>query len=472
MRKLEKRALLCLALVIALIGGLAYFTVKLEINGSTWASFYANQHVYSNGHLAVGSIYDRNGERLLKLTKSGQKYNGDAEIRRATLHAVGDPNGNISTGANIAFKDKLIGYNFLTGTGTGSASSKSSKSSDSNKGSKVVLTIDSEVNRKAYEALAGRNGLVGVYNYKTGEIICMVSSPTYDPGEDGSTQLDNPLSGTYLNKLISGKLTPGSTFKLVTTAAALENIEDIDTWSYQCTGRLEVGSDVVTCPSVHGTVDIYGALAKSCNCAYATLAMQLGGDVLAEYVDKLGLESSYDIDGISSAAGSFNFDTASVNVGWAGIGQYEDEVNPLSMMVYMGAIAGGGKAANPTLLGDSNILEKGIEKGTKLITGDDNVARNGTVSLLDEETADTLSDMMRNNVKITYGDDNYKGLSLHAKSGTAEVGTGKSPHSWFCGFSGDYAFIVCVENGGYGSSVAGPIAGTVLKYMKDAGYYE
>lgn len=457
MKKLEGRALLCLALVAALVAGLILFVAKLEINGSTWASFYGNSHIYKNGKLAVGSVYDRNGKRLLKNTKNGLKYNSDEEIRRATLHAVGDPSGNIATGANVAFRSKMIGYNFVTGTGGLFNTS----------GSKVALTIDAKVCREAYEALGGRNGLVGVYNYKTGEIICMASTPTYDPGEKGENMLSNPLPGTYMNKLLSGTLTPGSTFKLVTTAAAIENKADLDTWSYQCSGSLTVGADKITCPKIHGTMDIYGALANSCNCAYATLAMDLGGETLGEYTKALGLESSYDIDGISTAAGSFHFDSANVNIGWAGIGQFEDQVNPLSMMVYMGAIAGEGKAAKPVLLRDASLLEKGAE----IIGKESQTAKNGTVRLLEKQTAKKISDMMRNNVKITYGDGNYPGLSLHAKSGTAEVGTGKTPHSWFCGFSGNYAFIVCVENGGYGSSVAGPVANRVLQYMKSENYF-
>ena len=442
MKKLEGRALLCLALVAALIAGLIFFVAKLEINGSTWASFYGNSHVYKNGKLAVGSVYDRNGKRLLKNTKNGVRYNSDEEIRRATLHAAGDPSGNIASGANVAFRSKMIGYNFVTGTGGLFNTS----------GNKLTLTIDAKVCREAYEALSGRNGLVGVYNYKTGEIICMVSAPTYDPGERGENTLSNPLPGTYMNKLLSGKLTPGSIFKLVTTAAAIENKPDLDDWSYQCTGSLTVGADKITCPKAHGRMDIYGALANSCNCAYATLAMDLGGETLSEYTKALGLESSYDIDGISTAAGSFNFD---------------DQINPLSMMVYAGAIAGKGKAANPVLLAGDSVLEKESE----LIGKKSKAAKNGTVRLLETQTAKKISDMMRNNVKVTYGDGNYPGLSLHAKSGTAEVGRGKAPHSWFCGFSGDYAFIVCVENGGYGSAVAGPVANRVLQYMKSENYF-
>ena len=456
MKKLEKRALLCLALVAALVAGLIFFVAKLEINGSNWATFYANTHIYTNGKLSVGTVYDRNGKQLLKNTSNGTKYNSDELIRRANLHATGDPGGNIATGANVAFRSKMVGYSFVTGT---NGLIKSG-------GSKVYLTVDSKVSRSAYEALSGRNGLVGVYNYKTGEIICMVSTPTYDPGEKGENTLSDPLPGTYMNKLISATITPGSIFKLVTTAAAIENLNGLDTWSYKCTGSLTLGSDKITCPKVHGTMDIYGALANSCNCAYATLAMQLGGDVIAEYADSLGLTKAYDIDGIKSAAGTFNFDSAQVNVGWAGIGQFEDQVNPLSMMVYLGAIANDGKAALPTLLRDESL----INKGAKLIGKESDSASAGSVRLLKSGTARELSDMMRNNVKITYGEGNYPNLSLHAKSGTAEVGSGKAPHSWFCGFAGDYAFIVCVENGGYGSSVAGPVANKVLQYMKNEGY--
>ena len=244
--------------------------------------------------------------------------------------------------------------------------------------------------------------------------------------------------------MLSATFTPGSTFKLVTTAAAIENIEDLDKWTFKCSGSHIIDGEKITCPKVHGTMDIYGALSNSCNCAYASLAVELGGDVMAEYTEKLGLTSAYDVNGIKTATGSFNFDTYNINLGWAGIGQFEDEVNPLSMMVYMGAIAGGGKAAEPHLIKGSH---------------------SGSVSLLSQDTAAKIRDMMRNNVKSNYGDSNYPGLELHAKSGTAEVGRGKAPHSWFCGFSGDYAFVVCVENGGYGAYVAGPVANRVLQQI-------
>jgi len=115
-------------------------------------------------------------------------------------------------------------------------------------------------------------------------------------------------------------------------------------------------------------------------------------------------------------------------------------------MVYMGTIAGGGSAAEPVLLSGSEAK---------------------TVKLLTESTAAELKTMMRNNVVSNYGDENFPGLDLHAKTGTAEVGDGRSPHGWFTGFSGDYAFIVCVENGGSGISAAAPVAKKVLMALDD-----
>lgn len=432
MKKLEGRALMCIALAAVLIIGLCVFIAKLAIHGDDWASFYANAHVYSQGRLAVGTVYDRNGNVLLENDEEGPHYNEDEGIRRGTFHVVGDKNMNISTAVNYAFRSDIIGYNFITGT-NGSIFLDNRT---------LNLTIDGDVSKTAYEALNGRNGLVGVYNWRTGEIICMTSNPSLDPEADN--QSVEAESGTYINKVLSSADTPGSIFKLVTTKAALENIQGIDDWSFRCTGSYTIDGEKITCSSAHGTVNIYSALSNSCNCAYASLAVELGSDIMNQTVEQLGLTSSYDINGIKSKAGSFNFDTYDYNLGWAGVGQFEDQVNPLSMMVYMGAIAGGGTAAEPYLLEGT-----GSEQ----------------VELLSSDTAAQLKEMMRNNVISNYGDGNYPGLELHAKSGTAEGAKGTVPDAWFCGFSGDYAFIVCVENGGYGSSVAGPVANKVLQSL-------
>lgn len=142
------------------------------------------------------------------------------------------------------------------------------------------------------------------------------------------------------------------------------------------------------------------------------------------------------------------------------MGQDKDLVNPCALMVYMGAIAGGGKAAEPYL-----ILQ--TKNGLGIPSLPRWTRRTGT--LINRDTAKTVADLMSGNVEKTYGKSRFPNMDLCAKSGTAEVGEGQSPHAWFAGFlrneDAPYAFVVLVENGGGGSSVAGSVAGKVLNIL-------
>ena len=437
MKKLEKRAIICLALAAVLFLGVGFFVFRFVTQGSEWAMFYANDHIYEDGRLAIGKVYDVDGDLLAENGDGTVYYSDDEYVRRATLHAVGDMDGNISTSALSVFKSDIVGYSLLTGT-----------YSMTGKGNDVTLTIDDEVSKAAYLALGGQEGCVGVYNYKTGEIICMVSTPSFDPENPPEISADD-TSGVYLNKFLSSRLIPGSIFKLVTSAAAYENLDGIDSWSYYCDGAMEINNEEITCTYAHGQVDFEEALAVSCNCGFGDLTIKVGAETMKEYVEKLGLTKSYAIDGVGNLEGSFEFPSdAALNLAWAGIGQYNDELNPCSMMAYMGAIANGGEAAEPRIL--HSILAKSQSTG----------------QLIEPETAEKLTEMMKKAVEDTYGEWNFPGLDIYAKSGTAEV-YGRNPNAWFSGFikneNAPYAFIVCVENGGYGSSVAGPIANEVLQ---------
>ena len=136
-------------------------------------------------------------------------------------------------------------------------------------------------------------------------------------------------------------------------------------------------------------------------------------------------------------------------------------VNPCSMMVYMGAIANDGKAVMPYLINPSSLIGKKVKE---ISTKD---LKLQTKKMIDASTASSLKDMMANNVESNYGSSSFPGLPVCAKSGTAEVGNGKNPNAWFVGFLDDpenpYAFVVLVENGGYGSTVAGAVANSVLQ---------
>ena len=443
MKQVKQRTFLILFLVLMLAFGTIWFCVKYVTQGSQWASFSANDHAFTDGLLSSGQVLDRNG--VVLYDASSQSYNEDAAVREAALHAVGDEWGNISTSALSFFRDHLVGFNPVTGTAGG--------------GHKLYLTIDSELNKTAYESLNGRKGVVAVYNYETGDILCMVSAPAYDPADPPDiSDDDEQYSGVYLNRFLSGLYTPGSVFKIVTTAAALENLPDVQERTFTCTGRTEIGGDVITCPYVHGTMDFEEALANSCNCVFAQLAVELGGDTLQRYARDAGLLSAHKVSGIGTESGSFEIGNDN-QLGWSGIGQYHDLVNPCAMITLMGAIAADGKAAQPHLIARETSMS-----GLSLIDSEKVTVGKPVWSA---DTYAALRSMMRSNVLLTYGQDRFGDLAVCAKSGTAEVEEGKSPHAWFNGFIDDadhpLAFVVLVENGGGGASVAGSIAATILQ---------
>ena len=225
--------LLCCVLALLLAAGLGFFLVKYFLDGGSWASSAFNRHLYnSQGQLSVGRVLDRDGDVLSWVDESGQRcYYSNATVRKATLHAVGDPNGAIGTGALVAFADQLSGYNLLTGA-----------DNPFGQGNDLYLTLDARLNYIAYQALNGRKGTVGVYNYKTGEILCMVSAPSFDPAAPPEIQDGDPrYEGVYLNRFLSSTFTPGSVFKTVTLTAALEQLPDLFQRTFTCTGSTVVG---------------------------------------------------------------------------------------------------------------------------------------------------------------------------------------------------------------------------------------
>ena len=448
MKKVKRRAACALLIAAAIIVGMAVYLVRLADHGADWAMFRANPDVYQNGVLNTGTLTDRNGLLLAQAGNGVYRYADDAAVRTACLHAVGDYSGNIGTGAVTAFASRLAGYSFVNGL-----------YSPDGTGATVELTIDASLQATAYQALWGRKGAVLVCNYETGEILCMVSAPSYDPlnvPEDITT--NDRYEGAYLNRFLSSTFTPGSVYKTVTLAAALEEIPDLTERTWTCTGSVQIGDETIICSGTHGEQDIAAAFANSCNVAFAQIAQELGADTLEKYTEQAGLTDSYSISGLPTAKGSFDFDgITDGQLGWAGVGQYHDQVNPAALMIYMGAIANGGKAAEPYLiLRTESAL--GLPSLPRFTTR--------TGRLISSDTASALADLMANNVTQTYGASRFPNMDLCAKSGTAEVGEGQTPHAWFAGFlrgeDTPYAFVVLVENGGGGSSVAGSVAAKVL----------
>ena len=447
MRKIERRTWICLLIAGILAAGLAVFVVLFFKDGGEWASAAFNRHLYSSsGTLLTGRVLDRDGNVLSQVEDGKRVYGGDARQRRATLHVVGDLQGKIGTGALTAFADRLTGYNPVTGVAAAEAG-----------GSDLYLTIDLDCQLAAWNALNGRKGAVLLYDYETGEILCLVSSPAYDPENvPDDLESDPDYEGAYINRALRAAFTPGSILKTVTLHAAIEELPDLFDRTWTCTGSIQIGDQTVTCTSAHGDETIGQAFSNSCNCVFGLLAVELGADTLERYVEQAGLTSSYSVDGIPTLASSIPLEGLSEGqLAWAGVGQAKDSVNPLSMLVYMGAVANGGRAAVPRLIHRSD---------ASLIPAGWGARRTGT--LIAPDTAQILSDMMAYNVTSNYGSSRFGNLDMGAKSGTAEVGADQKPHAWFAGFVREaehpYAFVVLVENGGSGSQAAGDVAAAVL----------
>ena len=421
MKKVKRRATAALLIAALLVVGLGVYLGRLADDGGAWASYFS-------GGTPGGTILDRNGVVLYSSDEDGYSFAEDWSTRVSCYHLLGDPNGNVRTGALRQFRDRLAGYSFVEGATSGKT---------------ISLSVDSTLNVTAYSALAGRSGAVMLMDYTTGEVLCMVSSPGDDPENPSS----EPADGTYLNKCLSSSFTPGSVFKLVTLAAAIDNIPDLFERSLWCEGEMIVDGALLTCTGNHGSQTIEQALANSCNCAFGTLALELGPELMAEYAEKLGMTASLQLDGMDVLPGSFTKGEAgSVGLAWSGVGQYEDLVCPYAMLRYVSAIANGGSVYEPTLLGHGS-----LDRETELLSA---------------ETAQRIAEMMNYNVQNAYGSWVFPGLDVSAKTGTAEVGDGTS-HAWMTGFLNDpahpYAFVVILEHAGGGLANAGPVANAVLQ---------
>lgn len=446
MKTVGFRSFVLYLLLFVFLGGIGYFTVNFVLHGSTWAMQPYNGHLYADteGVAEMGTITDRNGNVLAETVDGERIYSESETVRKALLHTVGDPYSNISTSVEYTMRSKLTGYNLITGLNNTPLNQF---------GRDVTLTLDQNACVTAYNGLNGHNGAVLVYDYKSGEILCKVSTPGFDPGNVPEDVEER--NGVYVDNTISGSFTPGSIFKIVTAAAAMEKYPD--TWStrtYDCGGSYEMGGDNITClhGDAHGTQDIYAAMGNSCNIYFAQLARDIGAEALQKKAEELGFNQSISFQSLQAEPSTIDLSGCNENqLGWAGVGQYTLLTNPYHMVTLMGAIANGGEYVQPK-------LTKSFDPFSSLT---------GTHSLMSSTEASQLKSLLRSTVSDYYGDWIFPdGLQVCAKTGTGEVGEGKSPNCWIVGFCSNeeypYAFAVFVEEGSGGIETAGNLAASVL----------
>lgn len=451
MNKLMSRAKLLIIPILILALGLSVFVGEYFLRSGDWILFPGSPHVYNAGNLGCGVVSDRDGVMLLDI-RGQREYPQNQLLRSSIMHWLGDRQGNISAPALSYYAEEIAGFDPVSGMYAYGGI-----------GGQAKLTLSAQLQIAALEAMGDYKGTIAIFNYETGEILCAVTTPTYDPDHmpDILGDTSGAYSGAFVNRFTQSTYTPGSIFKIVTAAAALEHIPDIQEQTFTCNGVLDYGNEDVTCEKAHGTLGFREAFSRSCNCAFAQIADQLGGKVLEEYVAKFGVLESVSFDGIRTASGKIQAaGQAPVSIAWSAIGQHMDLVNPCAYLRFIGAIANGGATASPYIVssiqvGMKTTYESKQDRGERIMAA---------------ETANILQEMLRSTVRDYYGDEAFPGLTVCAKSGTAEVGKGKKPNAMFTGFLEDtgmpLAFIVCIEDGGYGRQTCVPVLVPVLQACK------
>ncbi len=450
MRITAKRARIIYALIAAFLAGVVILVASIMINGPEWASNRANRHIYRSGTIVnAGTIYDRNGVVLAESSDNERIFAKNSTVRKSVVHIVGDTSGFISTGTHNLFRDTLSGYSRIEGIYT---------LKQTGMGTNITLNIDSEANKIGYNALGDYNGVVAVYNYETGELLCSVSKPGYDIENipDGLLT-DEKYNGVFLDKFVSGIYTPGSIMKIITAACAIENIPDIDSRVFECDGEYETGDGTVICNGVHGEVDFRKAMNESCNSAFAEISIELGAEKLENTAKSLGFNTQIYAKEVRLVLSRYSPDRYSkAELGWAGIGQSTTLVNPAHFLSIMGAIANGGTGYAPDRIKSLGSVSEIVGRLPE------------TAVKINPETAKKLDILLRSNVEDKYGDWKFENLQMCGKTGTAQVDGAKS-HSWFAGYSQrddlPLAVICIAEHGGHGSGKASEVSNKVMQYF-------
>ena len=450
-----------LTMVLCLFAAMvAYFCYSVYFYGGRWVSNVHNPRIADGKQKVImGTVTDRDGTVLAYTDAVGERrYNGNRETRMAVSQVIGDDGGKVSTGVDTFHAQYLLGFkssvlerlsDALTGT--------------PQRGDGVQLTISERLSRYiSAQFPEGKRGAVVVLNYRTGEILAMVSMPQFDP-----TDMDDALSdeeaGALINRATQGLYPPGSTFKIVTLASALTNLPDLEDFSFDCTGYYAVGSYSVTEKSAHGTQTLSQAFRNSCNTTFAALSQDLGYQMLGQTAEALGFNENFLFKDLIVYNSSYPIDDLSADdLAWSSIGQGRVLATPMHMALIASAIAGGGVMNEPRLL-RSITTAQGSERALPQAAAPRRV--------LSESVAARIEKEMIGVVKCGTGTRAApsNGYTVAGKTGSAEASDDKSieSHAWFVGYitndNAPYAICVLVEHGGSGGGVAAPLARKTLE---------
>lgn len=347
------------------------------------------------------------------------------------------------------------------------------------------LTLNHAVQEAAADALGDQTGVVMAIDPRTGEILAMVSHPTFDPNQltgasaaDAGARLESDPDAPLLNRALAATYPPGSTFKIVTASAALETGLASPGTTYADPLELELPGSTSTIRNYSrdvcnngNTVTFSEAFRRSCNTTFATIGMEVGAAALVSAAESYGFNADvpFEIEPVVSFMSSTAaFDNDLPALAQTAIGQRDVRATPLEILLTSAAVANGGEIVEPRLVASVFNADGEIVSSTEPATW-----RRAT----SPATAGVLANLME--LVVTSGTGRaaaIPGVRVAGKTGTAQV-PGGSPHVWFTGFAPvgagiderQIAVVVLVESGGSagedatGGGVAAPIARAVLE---------
>ena len=348
-------------------------------------------------------------------------------------------------------------------------------------GASVELTLNPHAQKAAEQALGNQRGAVVALDPRSGAILAMVSHPNYNPSRLASQtegvatrawkQYNSDPTQPLQNRAISRLYPPGSTYKVVVAAAAIDSGKYTKDSTIPGPAKLKLPLTTTTLPNSHpgacsptGKVSLLVALEESCNTAFGWLGMRLGEDQMRAAAEKFGFNQQIDVP-MTAAASVFPATIDQPGLALAGIGQGNVQSTPLQMAMVSAAVANDGEVMKPFLVEAVRAAD---------LTEIERTMPSVLSRAMKSSTAEQLNTMMQAVVTTGTGTPaQIPGVQVAGKTGTAEHGKGAAPHAWFTGFAPandpKVAVAVVVEDGGsagteaYGGKVAGPIAKAVME---------
>lgn len=339
-------------------------------------------------------------------------------------------------------------------------------SGEKNIGDNVVTTIDSRLQKAAYEALGDNKGAVVVTEPSSGKILAMVSKPDYDPNninvlwEDLLKDSDN--DSALINRATQGLYPPGSTFKILTALEYMKENPDYEDYTYDCTGKGKFNSVTINCYNnkVHGKEDLKESFAKSCNASFANIGITLDVASFHKLCERFLFNEPLPTNlAYNQSSYVLTSKSPKSEIPQTVIGQGKTQITPLHNALIASTIANGGVMMKPYVV--DHIENQGgtvIKKYMPEIYD----------TLITPDEAQIMTSFMREVVKSGTGSAlNNKSYTVAGKTGSAEYVENKPAHAWFVGFAPaekpEIAVSIIVESVGTGSEYAVPIASKIFK---------